>query len=139
GRLRGGYCSVFQCTCFVGEYAHEIDEARNIKNLHVIVAQAIGQQAALGLARPSKQADNEGNTRTIDILHIAEIEQDAARLRTLSFIIGSIQHTFCTGINFSVQINDGNTWLVAHARLQSSNWHSSLLIIKRSRYHFSST
>ncbi len=73
-----------------------------------MVAQATGQQAVLGLARPSQQADNEGNTRTIDILHIAEIEQDAARLLALSFIIGGIQHTFCTGINFSVQINDSN-------------------------------
>src|SRR5205807_9071959 len=101
--------------------------------------QAIEQKAALKLTRPSQQADNKANACTIDILHIAEIEQDAARLLSLIFIIGGIQHTFCTGINFSVQINDGNTWLVAHARLQSFNWHGSLLIIKRSRYHFSST
>src|SRR2546430_11764226 len=114
-------------------------EARNLKYLYVMVAEATGQQAPLGLARKSQQADNEGNARTIDILYIAEIEQDADRLLALSFIIGGIQHTFCTGINFSVQINDGNTRLVAHARLQSFNWHGSLLIIKRSRYYFSST
>src|SRR5437016_83299 len=130
--LRWGSCTVFQCTCFIGENAHEICQAGDLKYLYIMVAQAAGQQAVLGLACPCQQTDNKGNARTIDILHIAEIEQDGTRFLALSFIIGGIQYTFCTGINFSVQINDGNTWLVAHVRLQSFTWHGSLLPNTRS-------
>src|SRR3712207_9220449 len=54
-----GYGRLAQRALFVREDAHEVREASDVEDLDVMIAQAIGQEAALRSTRLGKQARNQ--------------------------------------------------------------------------------
>ncbi len=60
----------------VRENIHEIDQPGDVEDLHIMIAQAAGEQAAICFARPCEQADYQSNACAVDIINIAKVEQD---------------------------------------------------------------
>src|SRR5215217_486639 len=76
-----GHRSLYEGALFVGEDAHEVREARDVEDLHVVLAQVAGKQALVRSARLGEQADDQGYTGRVDVVDALEVEQD--RLRVL--------------------------------------------------------
>ena len=49
------------------------------------------------------------------------------RVPALCLGIGGVQRILCEGVDFALQVNDGNPWLLAYMRLKTFRWHGSLL------------
>src|SRR5579884_1860335 len=95
-----------QSAYLVWEYVHEVDEASDLEDFHIVVAQTTGEQAAASFACSGQQANNQRNSCTIDVIHITEVEQDDIRILVFSFSVGCIKPLLCKGVNFAVQIHD---------------------------------
>src|ERR671920_791740 len=52
-----GHRSLYNGALLVGEDAHEVREARDVEDLHVMLAQVAGEQALMGRARLGEQGD----------------------------------------------------------------------------------
>ncbi len=57
---------------------HEIDQPGDVEDLHIMFAQATGEQAAICFARSREQADNQSDACAVDVINIAKVEQDDA-------------------------------------------------------------
>jgi hypothetical protein len=61
---------------FVREDAHELRKASDVKDLDVIVAQAVGQKATLRGARLRKQVPKQDDPGRVDVVYPLEVEDD---------------------------------------------------------------
>src|SRR5579872_57371 len=125
-----GGCSVGgQGAGFVREHVHEVSEARNVEDLHVVLAEATGEQAPVRLARPREQADDQGDASAVDVVNVGKVEQDGVWRLALGLGVGGVQRLFGEGVDLAVQLDDGDTWaMVANTRLKHSGWHWCLLL-----------
>src|SRR5947207_2527914 len=92
-----------------------------------MTAQSTCQQAAFRFSCSRQQTNDKSNTCTIDIIHFAKVEQDDVCISTLCLSICSVQHVFCKGVDFTLQVNNSNAWLVAYLCLKTFRWHYLLL------------
>src|SRR5262249_5844237 len=100
-------------------------QARDLKNLYIMLAKTIGNQRETSLASAFKQTDYQCDASTIDIIHLAEIEQKHLRLLVGCFIIGSIKHIFSECINFALQIDNSSGRLVSNRCSETAYHHSN--------------
>src|SRR5258708_22128508 len=114
---------------FIRENAHKVGQACNVEDLHVVLAEAAGEQATVRSTRSGEQADNQCDAGAIDVVHVGEVEQDGLGTFPLGIGVGSVQHVFREGVDLAMHLHDGDTWpLVADVRLKRSAWHCCLLL-----------
>src|SRR5215203_7256725 len=73
-----GLRSLLDGALFVGEDAHKVREARDVEDLHVMLAEVAGKQALVRSARPGQQSDDQGYTGRVDVIDLLEVEQDGS-------------------------------------------------------------
>src|SRR6185312_9139223 len=95
-------CFLSQSAGLIRENMQEVGQARNLENLDIMVAQTTGLQAAALFAGAGQQAHDQGNTGTVDIMHISEVEQNNIQFTLLSLSIGVIENVLSAGIDFAV-------------------------------------
>src|SRR5205085_2062689 len=86
------------------------------KDFYIMCTQSTSQESTMRFAGAGQQIDYEGDACTIDVLHIAEIEENDIRLTTLGFVIGIVESFLGAGIYLSMQIDDSDTWLMTQTQ-----------------------
>jgi hypothetical protein len=125
--LVSSLCCSGQGTLFVLEDAHEVREAGDVEDLHVVLREAAGQHTPLRSARLRQQAHYQGYARGVDVVHPLEVEQDDLRVPLLGFVVGGVESFPGEAVDLAVKVHDGATGLLAHARLKPSCRHRYLL------------
>src|SRR5918997_180203 len=119
--------SLWHRALFVWVNTNEVRETRDVENLHVVVAQAIGQKTALRGARSRQEAYDQGDASTVHVVYPLEVQEDNLRVLGLGLGVGSVKGLFSKAVDLTVQVDHGRTGQVAHARLQVFSWHGCLL------------
>src|SRR5579875_2102568 len=112
----------------IREHAYKIAQACDLEDLLIMVAQAARGESTVGLTSAFQQANNQRDPGAIDIVHLAEIQQDHLWLLTHCFIIRRVQHIFSECIHLAPQIENGNVRLVSHPGLKDTCCHSVLFL-----------
>src|SRR5918992_3085982 len=86
-----GHRSLFDGALFVGEDAHKVREARDVEDLHVMLAQVAGKQALVRSARLGEQAHDQGYAGRVDVIDPLEVEQDGPRVAALGLRVGVVE------------------------------------------------
>src|SRR5215211_2776563 len=108
---------------FVRIDAREVREAGDLEDLDVMVAEAVGQEVALGGAGLAEQAHDEGNPGRVDVVDILEVEDDSLRVSGLCFLVGSVQGFLGEAVDLAVEVEDSPTLRRAHLYLQMTHGH----------------
>src|SRR5919107_4536575 len=118
-----GHRSLYYGALFVGEDAHEVREARDVEDLHVMLAQVAGKQALMRSARPGEQADDQGYTGRVDVVDLLEVEQDRVRLLGIGLRVGRVQSLFGEAVDLSHQVKDGDARIQANLYVEMTHGH----------------
>src|SRR5918997_5734927 len=118
-----GHRSLLDGALFIGEDAHEVREARDVEDLHVVLAQVAGEQALMRSARPGEQADDQGYTGRVDVVDPLEVEQDRLRVLGVGLRVGLVQGLFGEAVNLAHQVEHGNFGFQANLHTQMTNCH----------------
>ncbi len=76
-----------QCARLVRVNAHKVGQARNMEDLDVVLTESTGEQLLMDFACAGQQPHNQRNPGAVDVVHVAEIEQDDVGSLALGFCI----------------------------------------------------
>src|SRR5215207_6523714 len=107
----------------VREDAHEIREARDVEDLHVVLAQVAGQQTTMRRAGPGEQADYQGDPGRVDVLNTLEVEQDRLRVLGLGLHVGGVQGLLCEAVDLAHQVEHSNVRFQADLYVKVAHSH----------------
>ena len=99
----------------------------DVKDLDVVVAQTVGQKAALRGTRLRKQAPNQNEPGRVDVVHLLEVAEDGPRVFGLCLRVGGVQGLPGEAVDLAVEVEDGATRLQPHACLKVVSRHRRLL------------
>src|SRR5918992_4486366 len=118
-----GLRSLLDGALFVGEDAHKVREARDLEDLHVMLAQVAGKQALVRSARLGKQAHDQGYTGRIDVIDPLEVEQDRLGTLGVGLRIGRVQCLFGEAVDLAHQVEHGNIGFQANLHIEMPHGH----------------
>src|SRR5262245_11121593 len=79
---------------FVGEDVHKINQPGDVEDFHVMLTQTVDRQGAVRFSSAGQQADNQGDAGAVDVIHIAEVEDNSLRLLKLGLSVSGVQRRF---------------------------------------------
>src|SRR5215469_4325451 len=113
-----------QRASFVWEDRHKVGQAGDVEDLYIVLAEPTSYESRVLLAGSGQEAYDEGDTVAVDIADITKVEQYDPRLLRFGLIVGRVQRVLCQGVNFSMQLDDDDTWLLmTYPCLKCSGWH----------------
>src|SRR5215211_2150798 len=118
-----GHRSLYYGALFVGEDAHEVREARDVEDLHVMLAQVAGEQAPMRRARPGEQADDQGYPGRVDVVDPLEVEQDRLRLLGLGLRVRGVQGLLGEAVDLARQVEHGDARFQANLYVKMTHGH----------------
>src|SRR5918999_2247194 len=113
---------------FVQEDAYEVREASDVKDLEVMVAQAVGQKATLRGA-PSQAGSQSGRSQPSRCSLPPEVEDDGPRVLGLCLSVGGVEGFLGEIVDLAAKVEYGATPLLAHTCLEVFSRHRPLLSI----------
>src|SRR5215218_930779 len=118
-----GHRSLYYGALFVGEDAHEVREARDVEDLHVMLAQVAGEQAPMRRARPGEQAYDQGYPGRVDVVDPLEVEQDRIRVLGLGLRVSGVQGLLGETVDLAHQVEHGDARYNAHFYVKVPHGH----------------
>src|SRR3712207_4501290 len=92
---------------FVGEDAHKVREARDVEDLHVMLAQVAGEQTLARRAGLGEQADYQGYAGRVDVVDPLEVEQDRLGVLGVGLRVGRAQGLLGEAVDLAHQVEHG--------------------------------
>src|SRR5215208_4612802 len=111
---------------FVREDAHEVRKASDVKDLDVVVAQAVRHKAVLRGACLRKQVPNQDDSSRVDVVYPLEVEEDGPRVLGLCLSVGGVEGFLGEVVDLAAKVKDGATPLPAHTCLEVFSRHRPL-------------
>src|ERR671913_1219123 len=99
-----GLRSLLDSALFVGEDAHKVREARDLEDLHVMLAEVAGKQALVRSARLGQQAHDQGYTGRVDVIDPLEVEQDRLRILGVGLRVSGVERFLGEAVDFAAQV-----------------------------------
>src|SRR5215218_6202299 len=118
-----GHRSLYDGALFVGEDAHEVRQARDVEDLHVMLAQVAGEQALVRSARLGKQADDQGYPGRVDVVDPLEVEQDRLGVFGIGLGVGRVKGLFGEAVDLAHQVEHGNSRFQANLHTKMTHCH----------------
>src|SRR5829696_2324860 len=119
--------SLYDGALFVGQDANEVREARDVEDLHVVLAQVAGQQTAIGGACLCQKTNDQGYPGRVNVIDALEVEEDGLRVVALSLCVGGVESILGEAVDLACQVDHCYARLLAHGRLQVFSGHRCLL------------
>src|SRR5215210_4286235 len=107
----------------VGEDAHEVGEARDVEDLHVVLAEVAGEQATVGGARLGEQAHYQGDPGRVDVVDPLEVEQYGLRVPGLGLRVGRVQGLLGEAVDLAHQVEHGDAFFCSDLNAEVAYVH----------------
>src|ERR671921_310344 len=118
-----GYRSLYDGALFVGEDAHKVREARDVEDLHVVLAQVAGKQALVRSASLGEQAHDQGYAGRVDVVDRFEVEQYRLRVLGVGLRVGGVQGLFGEAVDLAHKVEHGNIRFQANLDIEMTHGH----------------
>src|ERR687898_711716 len=112
-----------QGALLVREDVHEVREAGDVEDLHVVFAQALGLETALSGARAGEQAHYKGDSGRVDVVHPLEVEDDSLQVHRLRLRVGRVESFLSEAVDLATEVEHGAAGFPAHLHLQFAHGH----------------
>src|ERR671912_947055 len=118
-----GHRSLFDGALFVGEDAHKVREARDLEDLHVMLAEIAGKQALVRSARLGQQSDDQGYAGGVDVIDPLEVEQDRLGVLGVGLCVGGVESLFSEAVDLAHQVEHSNIRFQANLHIEMTHCH----------------